>query len=354
MERHHPRRALEAPWRMRVARIAVPSLLAGLVTTGVVAVAAGSATDSTSIPPAGSTLSSSPASPASPADVVREQGTSRSGSDRPALPPAAAEAARTKAAAAAKAAAKPKPKTKPAAKPALLPEVKLPSLKVVDTEYTRVALNVREEASTRSDLITVLKSGSKVAVTKTERGEWQYIAYRGDGGWVKKQYLLESKPKPPKAVSVAAKAARGSSAGSGSSSSGSASSSAGGISGAACSGGSSVESGLTPDAVRLHRALCAKFPGVTAYGGVRADSLPAHPSGRALDAMVSNNGLGQEIANWVRANAKQLGVSEIIFAQRIWTVQRGSEGWRSMSDRGSASANHYDHVHVTVYGNAGG
>jgi hypothetical protein len=25
-----------------------------------------------------------------------------------------------------------------------------------------------------------------------------------------------------------------------------------------------------------------------------------------------------------------------------------------MSDRGSASANHYDHVHVTVYGNAGG
>ena len=346
MERHHPRRALEAPWRTRVARIAVPSLLAGLVTTGVVAVAAGSATDSASVPPADTTATATP-SPASPADVVREQGTSRSGSDRPALSPAAAEAAKTKAAAT-KAAAK--PKTKPAAKPALLPEVKLPSLKVVDTEYTRVALNVREEASTRSDLITVLKSGSEVAVTKTVRGEWQYIAYRGDGGWVKKQYLLESKPKPAKAVPAAAKAAGGSSSGSASSSS----SSAGGISGAACSGGSRVESGLTPDAIRLHRALCAKFPGVTAYGGVRADSLPEHPSGRALDAMVSSNGLGQQVANWVRANAKELGVSEIIFAQRIWTVQRGSEGWRSMSDRGSASANHYDHVHVTVYGNAGG
>jgi hypothetical protein len=348
VERHHPRRALEAPWRMRVARIAVPSLLAGLVTTGVVAVAAGSTTDSASVPPVGATAA---ASPASPADVVREQGTSRSGSDRPALSPAAAEAAKTKAAAATKT-AKPKaakPKTRPAPKPALLPEVKLPSLKVVDTEYTRVALNVREEASTRSDLITVLKSGSKVAVTKTVRGEWQYIAYRGDGGWVKKQYLLESKPKPPK-VAKPAKAAQVA----GGSSAGSASSSPGGTSGAACSGGSKVESGLTADAVRLHRALCAKFPGISAYGGVRADSLPEHPSGRALDAMVSSNGLGQQVADWVRANAKQLGVSEIIFAQRIWTVQRGSEGWRSMSDRGSASANHYDHVHVTVYGNAGG
>jgi hypothetical protein len=338
VERHHARRALEAPWRVRVARVAVPSLIAGLVTTGVVAVAAGSATDSTSAPSVATTVESSAVS-ASPENVTREQGTSRSGSDRPALSPTAAAAAKAKAKKAT-AATKAKPKPKTAAKPALLPEVDLPSLKVVDTEYTRVALNVREKAAAGSDLITVLKSGSKVEVTGTVRGDWRYIAYRGDGGWVKEQYLVESKPKPAKTVkaTAAAKAPSGS---------------GGGISGAACSGGSSVESGLTSDAVRLHRALCAKFPGVTAYGGVRADSLPAHPSGRALDAMVSNTGLGQQVADWVRANAKQLGVSEVIFAQRIWTVQRGSEGWRSMSDRGSASANHYDHVHVTVYGNSG-
>jgi hypothetical protein len=30
-------------------------------------------------------------------------------------------------------------------------------------------------------------------------------------------------------------------------------------------------------------------------------------------------------------------------------VQRSSEGWRWMEDRGSTTANHYDHVHVTVY-----
>jgi hypothetical protein len=49
-----------------------------------------------------------------------------------------------------------------------------------------------------------------------------------------------------------------------------------------------------------------------------------------------------------------LGVSEVIWSQRIWTVERSSDGWRWMEDRGSDTANHYDHVHVTVYGNSGG
>ena len=69
--------------------------------------------------------------------------------------------------------------------------------------------------------------------------------------------------------------------------------------------------------------------------------------------MIPNSSVGQAIANYVRANAKALGVSEVIWSQRIWTVQRSGEGWRSMSDRGSPTANHYDHVHVTVYGSSG-
>jgi len=69
--------------------------------------------------------------------------------------------------------------------------------------------------------------------------------------------------------------------------------------------------------------------------------------------MISNSTVGWQIASYVRSNASRLGVSEVIYSQRIWTVQRSSEGWRSMSDRGSATANHYDHVHVTVYGNSG-
>ena len=57
---------------------------------------------------------------------------------------------------------------------------------------------------------------------------------------------------------------------------------------------------------------------------------------------------GDAIAAYVRANAAALGVTEVIWEQKIWTTQRASEGWRWMSNRGSATANHYDHVHVTT------
>jgi hypothetical protein len=207
---------------------------------------------------------------------------------------------------------------------------------VVDTRYARVNLNVRTRDDAASPLITVLAAGSKVSVTKTLRGEWRYIAYRGAGGWVRNAFLVGSKPKAKSPTSATA------------------ATSVSGISSAACAGGSAVESGLTPDAVRVHRAICARFPSVKAYGGVRADSLPEHPSGRALDAMIPNTTTGWAIADFVRANAKRLGVSQILFDRRIWTVQRSSEGWRSFSDRGSPTANHEDHVHVTVYGSSGG
>jgi hypothetical protein len=125
-----------------------------------------------------------------------------------------------------------------------------------------------------------------------------------------------------------------------------------GVSQAACASGSAVEAGLTKDAIRVHRAVCALFSGVTGWGG-RTGSGGEHSTGQALDIMIPNSSVGQAIANYVRANAKALGVSEVIWSQHIWTVQRSGEGWRSMPDRGSPTANHYDHVHVTVYGSSG-
>lgn len=127
---------------------------------------------------------------------------------------------------------------------------------------------------------------------------------------------------------------------------------AAGSSMAACADGSSVEAGLTKDAIRVHRAVCALFSSVTGWGGVRG-SGDYHGTGQALDIMIPNSSVGQAIANYVRANAKALGVSEVIWSQHIWTVQRSGEGWRAMSDRGSPTANHYDHVHVSVYGSSG-
>lgn len=126
-------------------------------------------------------------------------------------------------------------------------------------------------------------------------------------------------------------------------------SSGGAISSAPCPDGSAVESGLVENGVAVYRAVCAKWPELTSYGGYRAGDSGYHGSGQALDIMIPSSSVGDEIAAWLQANHKRLGVSELIWEQHIWTVQRSSEGWRAMEDRGSVTANHYDHVHVSVY-----
>jgi hypothetical protein len=198
--------------------------------------------------------------------------------------------------------------------------------KVVGSKYTTTDVNVWSAADQKGTLLTVLARGSKVSVTGQVQGIWAEIVRDGVARWVKAQYLSATKP-------VAAVA--------------------GGISTAACKSGSAVENGLTPDAIRVHRAVCAKFAAITGYGGLRAgDTGSEHATGHALDIMISGSA-GQEIADWLHANYKALGISQLIWQQHIWTVQRSSEGWRAMPDRGSTTANHYDHVHVSVYGNAG-
>lgn len=119
--------------------------------------------------------------------------------------------------------------------------------------------------------------------------------------------------------------------------------------------GLDAEAGLTPDGLRVLRCAFQQWPGLT-YGGVRPDSMSDHPSGRAIDIMTlgSCDPVGDTIAQWARQNAASLGVDYIIWCQKIWSTQRDSEGWRAMTDRGSASANHTDHVHVTVRGNSAG
>lgn len=69
-----------------------------------------------------------------------------------------------------------------------------------------------------------------------------------------------------------------------------------------------------------------------------------HDDGLALDFMTRN---GSPLAEYMRANATRYGVTYVIWAQRIWSVARAGEGWRPMEDRGSPTANHLDHVHVS-------
>lgn len=71
-----------------------------------------------------------------------------------------------------------------------------------------------------------------------------------------------------------------------------------------------------------------------------------HDDGLALDFMTSGS-KGDQLAAYVQANAARLGVTYIIWKQRIWSVSRAAEGWRPMEDRGGVTANHFDHVHVS-------
>lgn len=216
------------------------------------------------------------------------------------------------------------------------------------TMWTTTTLRVRDTPSSEGKEVAVLSEGSKVATTGWKNQGWVEITVDEKSRWVSGEYLSSTEP-------VAETAS-----GSGSSSSGKSSggSSAGRTDGPAATGGSgscrTQLPGLTSRAHTLHNAICANYPSISSYGGVRADPYPAHPSGRAIDAMIPNwssssgNALGWSLANWLRANAGTYGISEIIFDQKIWTAQRSGDGWRMMSDRGSANANHRNHVHVAV------
>lgn len=182
--------------------------------------------------------------------------------------------------------------------------------------------------------------GTRVAVTGQQIGHWAEVLLP-DGKqqvvrWVNADYLANNKPKPEKPETDSSTSTTSSSSAPTTS----------GISTAPCPDGSATESGLTSSAVRLYRAVCGAFPALTTYGGYAPRG--EHADGRAIDFMVSDSSEGQAVADWVQAHASELGIYDVIWAQRIWTPERASEGWRYMEDRGSPTANHYDHVHVAV------
>ena len=54
-----------------------------------------------------------------------------------------------------------------------------------------------------------------------------------------------------------------------------------------------------------------------------------------------------KIAAFLQKNASELGIEYLIWKQRIWRPAT-SNSWRGMSDRGSPTANHMDHVHANT------
>ena len=179
--------------------------------------------------------------------------------------------------------------------------------------WTTDELNIWTAPGKTAEQLGELDAGKKVLVTGREMWGRVELVLGGKSRWVTSGYLTDEKPPTL---------------------------------GGPCTNGTTVASGVSSSIVAVHNAVCAAFPEISVYGTLRGGGGD-HPLGKAVDIMVSGS-RGQQVADFVRANYAALGVSYVIFSQHIWSVERAGEGWRSMPSRGSTTANHYDHVHVSV------
>ncbi|MGV0794350.1 hypothetical protein [Mycolicibacterium sp. XJ1819] len=117
--------------------------------------------------------------------------------------------------------------------------------------------------------------------------------------------------------------------------------------------GVAKETGLQVSTILAARAVSATFPEILDIGGVRSDPLKWHPHGLAIDVMIPNarseegKALGDSVLAYVLENAERFGLVHAIWRQTIYKPD-GSQ--RLMSNRGSDTANHYDHVHIATKG----
>lgn len=187
--------------------------------------------------------------------------------------------------------------------------------KVGDQLWTTEVLNLWDGPSEKSEKLGEIDALEQVAVTGRQQAGRTQIVVDGQSRWVSSDYLSQDKPEQGPSL------------------------------GGTCANGSSIEAGRA-SLYEIHDVVCANWPQITSYGTWRGDG--EHGQGRAIDIMTSGE-TGWAVANFLRANYSSLGIEYIIYAQNIWSVERSGEGWRGMSNRGSTTANHYDHVHVTVY-----
>ncbi|MEV0164828.1 hypothetical protein B0I32_1237 [Nonomuraea fuscirosea] len=115
--------------------------------------------------------------------------------------------------------------------------------------------------------------------------------------------------------------------------------------------------GLTPRMISVRAEIMANFPMKYGVGCLRPGDPGEHGKGRACDFMMSPGGTmaggnnaanGDALAAWLIKNGGRLGVMYIIWKQRYYDIRSGG-GWDPMSNRGGVTANHYDHVHVSVF-----
>lgn len=184
---------------------------------------------------------------------------------------------------------------------------------VTGTQYAQAATGIRAQASTEAEKLGELKAGDKIQVTDRTVGDFREVVFEKKVGYVLAGKLGKSAPSSNK------------------------------YTGSTTYSGKSVL-GLRPSAMVVYNAVMAKW-NVPSVGGYRASSLSNHQLGLAIDFMV-DRAMGDAIAAFLVANAGTFNIDHIIWRQRIWTPANPT--WRGMADRGSITANHYDHVHVSL------
>lgn len=183
------------------------------------------------------------------------------------------------------------------------------------------SLYLRETSASDGKIITTVPRGTELPTTGVKQGDRTQVIYQGIVRWAYTAYLSGSKPAPaPTKVTVTG------------------------------------YDRLNANSKSVVAAVIANFPNIKVIGGWRSSSAYSsdHPNGRATDIMVpdwkgSGVAYGTSIADYFQKNAGKHKVRYIIWRQKIWNVAYPARGWRAMENRGSATANHYDHVHVSVY-----
>lgn len=121
--------------------------------------------------------------------------------------------------------------------------------------------------------------------------------------------------------------------------------------------GNPAERGLQPGTLRAMRCGAAQFPFVTRFAGRGGrPNASDHPNGRAVDFMIpawsspGGNARGWEVARWFEQHADQLGVTYLIWDDKIWRAR--SRKWEAYTHPNGATSNptlrHLDHVHVST------
>ncbi|MGT2742631.1 LysM peptidoglycan-binding domain-containing protein [Streptococcus plurextorum] len=109
--------------------------------------------------------------------------------------------------------------------------------------------------------------------------------------------------------------------------------------------------GLSASAANFKEEVASLF-GITSFSLLRPGADDDHGKGLAVDFMVPvGSDLGDQVAQYAVDTLASRNISYIIWEQKFYSPWPSIYGpaytWNPMPDRGSITANHYDHVHVS-------